>query len=196
MILAFGTVARAFALSVTIGAIGFTSVPEPATASGWINQGIESQKAKQAPPPPPKATPPKPKADAPAKAPTAAQAMQASAKDAGSGIDKCAQAPQQPKLFECIAQRLEKLANDLEKNPAIKPVAPQTVAVVREAAKEVKAATNKEQVVSALQKASAVIAAAVSATKDGQVDKFGPKVGVEAVSGALNKAIAAVQKSI
>lgn len=174
----------------------------PALASGWMERALASQKAQE---PAAKAAPKAsaaPVAKSPTKAATApaaptavqiSQAMQTAANDVGN-LDTCAQSGAGKTFNQCVADRLDKLANALEKSPAAKPASPKTIQIVREAAKAVRVAKTKEEAVTALQKAAAVLSGAIATANQTSTSGYGPKAGVEGVAGALNKAIAAVQK--
>jgi Xaa-Pro aminopeptidase len=189
--------ARLVATSAGFASLVAIAAPE-AQASGWIERAIQSQKA----PEQPKAAakpPAQPAKVAAAAAPVATpkqagEAMARAANDAGSTFGSCGTSSPQLTLNECIATRLDKLANDLEKTPGVKLTAAKTILEVREAAKSVRAAKTKEEIAAVLQKAAGALNIAIASTKQTTISGFGPKTGIEGVAGALNKAIAAVQK--
>lgn len=125
----------------------------------------------------------------------------AAAKDADSGLKACSEGNRVSfkEANECTADKLEKLAEKLEKSDAVRKVSPKVIATLRTAAKKVRNARSRDEAIVALQSAKIALQEAILAgvEKGGKSEPgFGGKAGLSAVSGTLGKAISAVQREI
>lgn len=129
-----------------------------------------------------------------------AQKAEAAATQLGSNasraLENCSRTLAGKAVAACVTQTIEGLATELEKNAATRSLMSKTIESLKGAAVDLKGAATKEQAISAMEKARAVLAAAMdSMKKQPVIPGFGPQKGILAISATLGVAIAAIQKT-
>jgi hypothetical protein len=121
-------------------------------------------------------------------------AMVSAASSANAGISACSGNIGKA-LFDCVANVLDKLSNDIASVPV-----PQTRSALQTAASRLRSATNKTQALSAISQARSLIAGALRQVRaaggkyvEGWGGGSGGGSGLEAIVGVLNRAASLIQ---